>query len=121
MRANSPVAWKAVVTSSPPVGCPIGRGGGGADFGRSSGGHPAVTAVGLLAAFARLGAAAFARAGFGFAGRGPRVWTAATGTSRRALPKRSGRVAERLPSTLSASLGGLPLDVVRLSAMERSV
>jgi hypothetical protein len=121
IRANSPVAWTAVVTSSPPVGCPIGRGGGGADFGRLSSGHPALTAAGLLAgagvvraAFARRGAAALARAGFGFV-------TVATGTSRRALPKRWGRVAERLPSTLSASFAGLPVEVVRLSAMERSV
>ena len=87
-----------------------------------------MTAVGLevgagvaRTAFARLGAGAFARAGFGFAGRGPRPATVATGTSRRGLPKRSGRVAERLPRTLSASLVGLPVEVVRLSAMERSV
>jgi hypothetical protein len=106
----------------------MGRGGGGADFGLSSGGQPAVTAVGLPAgaalarvAFARLGCAGLARAGFGFAGRGARLATAATGTSRRGLPKRSGRVAGRLPSTLSASLVGLPVEVVRLSAMERSV
>jgi hypothetical protein len=75
-----------------------------------------------LAAGARRGDAAFfARAGAGFAGRGPRPWTDAARTSRRGLPKRSGRVAGRLPSTLSGSSVGLPVVVVRLSAMSASV
>jgi hypothetical protein len=114
MRASSPVAWIAVVTNRAPEGAPMGLGGGPSDgFGRSSGGHPAVTATGLL----RFGAGALARGGLGFAGRGPRGIAAAALTSRRVRPMRSGRVAERLPRTPSCSPRDRPVDFPRSSAI----
>jgi hypothetical protein len=71
-------------------------------------------------AFAVVGAAAFARRGRAGAGRGPVVWTFATVTSR-GRPRRSGRVAGRLPSTLCGSRFGLAFVFDPLSAMADSV
>ena len=104
--ASSPAAWMAVVTSSVPLGGEVvDSGGGSAVRARSvdsrSAGAPARTGRGLRAG-AGLGAAAF---GAAFFGRGfATVFVAVPPLSRRSRPNLVGRVAGRLPRTLSSSL-----------------